>query len=178
MKMSKRCEYALRALIGLAVYERKTSAPLALTQLAENENIPAAFLEQILRKLKEGGYIASTRGKEGGYALATAPEKVSVGEVVRFIEGPLAPIRCVSRTAYERCSCPNEEACGLRFLMERVRNSVADILDGTTLAALVDSTILAGRPSSTGCVEKCSSSTPLKANSLVKMLSVSNVERT
>lgn len=138
MKLSKRGEYALRALIGLAVAERQEHRTVALAQLAERENIPAPFLEQILRRLKEGGYIASVRGKEGGYSLALSASQISVGEVVRFIEGPLAPVRCVSRTAYERCSCPDEHACGLRLLMERVRNSVADILDGTTLAALVD----------------------------------------
>lgn len=138
MKLSKKGEYALRALIGLALAERRGQGTVALTHLAEGENIPAPFLEQILRRLKEGGYITSLRGKEGGYSLALPAERVSAGEVVRFIEGPLAPVRCVSRTAYERCSCPDENACGLRLLMERVRNSVADILDGTTLAALVD----------------------------------------
>lgn len=92
-------------------------------------------------QLKAGGYLESRRGKHGGYLLARPPESIPIGQVVRLIDGPLAPIKCVSQTAYERCSCPDEEHCGLRILMVDVRNAIANILDRFTLADIVEITL-------------------------------------
>src|SRR6202040_4342135 len=89
-------------------------------------------------QLKAAGYLESRRGKHGGYLLARPPENISVGQVVRLIDGPLAPIACVSQTAYERCSCPDEQHCGLRMLMLDVRNAIAHILDRYTLDQTVE----------------------------------------
>ena len=92
-------------------------------------------------QLKAAGYLESRRGKHGGYLLARPPENISVGQVVRLIDGPLAPIACVSQTAYERCTCPDEEHCGLRMLMLDVRNAISNILDRFTLADVVEVTM-------------------------------------
>lgn len=110
-------------------------------ELAEKERLPIKFLEQILMQLKEGGFIESKRGKCGGYYLLMPAERIRFGQVIRLIDGPLAPIACVSQTAYERCTCPDEEHCGLRMLMHDVRNAIASILDRFTLADTVEMTL-------------------------------------
>ncbi|MBS0664513.1 MAG: Rrf2 family transcriptional regulator, partial [Verrucomicrobia bacterium] len=109
--------------------------------LADNEQLPVKFLEQIMQALKEAGYVTSARGKFGGYRLAKPAKKITIGEVVRVLDGPLAPIGCVSQTAYEKCTCPNEAHCGLRMLMLDVRNAIAGILDRYTLADVVEVTL-------------------------------------
>jgi Rrf2 family protein len=114
---------------------------LQVSELAAKEGLPIKFLEQILMQLKAAGYLESRRGKHGGYLLARPPENISIGQVARLIDGPLAPIACVSQTAYERCSCPDEEHCGLRMLMLDVRNAISNILDRYTLADVVEITM-------------------------------------
>ena len=141
MKLSKRGEYALRALIDLGIAHELGFSILQASELARKEKLPVKFLEQILAQLKLGGYVKSTRGKLGGYSLAKPMKRIKFGSVIRFIEGPLAPIRCVSRTAYARCSCPDEVHCGLRILMFDVRNAIARILDRYTLADIVQITL-------------------------------------
>ena len=141
MKLSKRCEYALRALIDLGIADELGWHLLQTSQLAAKERMPVKFLEQIFTQLKAAGYVKSTRGKLGGYSLAKRMEKIRFGAVIRLIDGPLAPIKCVSQTAYERCTCPDEIHCGLRMLMLDVRNAVARILDRYTLADIVEITL-------------------------------------
>ena len=141
MKLSKRGEYALRALIDFGVAQAIGRPLLQVSELAPKEGLPIKFLEQILMQLKAAGYLESRRGKHGGYLLARPPENISIGQVVRLIDGPLAPIACVSQTAYERCSCPDEEHCGLRVLMLDVRNAISNILDRFTLADVVEITM-------------------------------------
>src|SRR5205823_13188325 len=141
MKLSKRGEYALRALIDLGIAQELGFSILQASELARKEKLPVKFLEQILAQLKLGGYVKSTRGKLGGYSLAKPMRRIKFGSVIRFIEGPLAPIRCVSRTAYARCSCPDEVHCGLRILMFDVRNAISTILDRYTLADIVEITL-------------------------------------
>ncbi len=138
--MSKRCEYALRALIDIALARGAGRPLVAIHEIAARERIPEKFLEQILLQLRRAGVLRSTRGRSGGYALAKAPRSVRIGTVVRLIDGPLAPISCVSRTAYEPCSCPDEAHCGLRRVMTRARDAIASILDGYTLADVVRET--------------------------------------
>src|SRR5438132_8964759 len=141
MKLSKRGEYALRALIDLGIAHELGRPILQVSELAAKEKLPIKFLEQIFMQLKAAGYIDSRRGKLGGYSLACRMDRIKFGEVIRLIDGPLAPIRCVSQTAYERCTCPDEAHCGLRMLMLDVRNSIADILDRYTLAQIVEITL-------------------------------------
>jgi len=141
MKLSKRGEYALRALIDLGVAEKLGWPLLQTSQLAAKERMPIKFLEQIFTQLKAAGYVKSKRGKLGGYSLAKRMDKIRFGAVIRLIDGPLAPIKCVSQTAYERCSCPDEIHCGLRMLMLDVRNAITRILDRYTLADIVEITL-------------------------------------
>ncbi|MGB8169564.1 MAG: Rrf2 family transcriptional regulator [Chthoniobacteraceae bacterium] len=141
MKISKRGEYALRALIDFGIAHEVGRPLLNVTELAEKERLPLKFLEQILMQLRTEGYIDTKRGKQGGYFLAKPAKAISLGEVIRLIDGPLAPIACVSQTAYERCTCPDEDHCGLRMLMLDVRNAIARILDRYTLADIVEITL-------------------------------------
>lgn len=141
MKLSKRGEYALRALIDLGIAAELGWPMLQITELATKEKLPIKFLEQIFTQLKAAGYVKSRRGKFGGYSLARPTSRIKFGAVIRLIEGPLAPIRCVSQTSYARCSCPDEMHCGLRMLMLDVRNAIAKLLDRYTLADIVEITL-------------------------------------
>jgi Rrf2 family protein len=141
MRLSKKGEYALRSLINLGIAAEVGRRLVQVSELADNEQLPVKFLEQIMQELKDGGLVASVRGKFGGYRLAKAANEITMGEVVRLIDGPLAPIGCVSQSAYEKCTCPDETHCGLRMLMLDVRNAISGILDRYTLADVVEVTL-------------------------------------
>ena len=141
MKLSKRGEYALRALIDLGIASELGWPMLQISELATKEKLPIKFLEQIFTQLKAAGFVKSRRGKFGGYSLARPMSRIKFGAVIRLIDGPLAPIRCVSATSYARCSCPDEVHCGLRMLMFDVRNAISTVLDRFTLADIVDITL-------------------------------------
>jgi Rrf2 family protein len=136
MRLSKRGEYALRAMIDLASWTQDRSH-MPIKEIAERENIPIKFLEQILLTMKNAGLVSSRMGVNGGYYLAKPAELITLGQIIRLLDGPLAPIRCVSQMAYEPCSCPDESTCGLRIVMFDVRNAISDILDHKTLADVV-----------------------------------------
>ena len=138
MRISKRGEYALRSLINLGIAQELGLPLLRIQELAEKENIPIKFLEAILLDLNKAGYLGSKRGKGGGYFIKKPMNKIKIGDIVRLIDGPLAPISCASVTAYAPCSCPDEEHCGLRLLMVDVRNAIAGILDKYSLADTVE----------------------------------------
>lgn len=140
MKLSKRGEYALRSLINLGIAAKVGRPLLRVSELAKAEALPIKFLEQVMQQLREAGYAEAVRGKLGGYRLAKPASEISVGQIVRLIDGPLAPIGCVSQSAYEPCNCPDEAHCGLRMLMLDVRNAIANVLDRYTLADVVDVT--------------------------------------
>jgi Rrf2 family protein len=133
MKLSKRGEYGLKALIDLASQE-DPQILVQIKDIAERQQIPVKFLEQIMLAMKNGGILHSRAGIGGGYYLARPADEITLGQVVRLLDGPLAPISCVSQMAYERCVCEDEATCGLRLAMLDVRNAIADILDKTTLA--------------------------------------------
>ena len=136
MRLSKRGEYGLRAMITLA--ETSSSGdPAVMVQIKEisqREQISPKFLEQILLTLKNAGLLHSKMGVGGGYYLARSAREITLGQIFRVLDGPVAPIKCVSQMAYESCGCPDEETCGLRLVMGDVRNAIADILDNTSLA--------------------------------------------
>jgi Rrf2 family protein len=133
MRLSKRGEYGLRAMVDLAHWGTD-GRTILIKEIAERENIPLKFLEQILLTLKNTGYLRSKMGTGGGYYLARSPQEITFGQIIRTLDGPLAPIKCVSQTAYEPCDCPDDQTCGLRMVMLNVRNAIAGILDNTTLA--------------------------------------------
>jgi Rrf2 family protein len=136
MKLSVRGEYALRALVVLGL--NYSSAVVPIQVISRHQNIPKRFLEQILNDLKSAGIVESKRGVAGGYRLRRAPEMIALAEVIRFVEGPLAPVSCVSERFYEKCSCPSEEKCGIRSVMQEVRDAIVKILEGVTVAQLCE----------------------------------------
>lgn len=139
MRLSKRGEYGLRAMIMLAGTP-EAGAPLPMVQIkaiAQREQISAKFLEQILLTLKNAGLLHSKMGVGGGYYLAKSAGEITLGQIFRVLDGPVAPIRCVSQMAYEPCGCPYEQTCGLRMVMGDVRNAIVGILDNTSLADVV-----------------------------------------
>src|SRR5688500_7871766 len=121
MNLTKRGEYALRTLIRVGVAHSLGREVVSISELAEAERLPLKFVEQILQQLRGAGYIETRRGKSGGYLIAKPLDQIRMGDVVRLIDGRLAPIACASETSYERCTCPDEEHCGLRMLMIDVR---------------------------------------------------------
>lgn len=136
MKLSRRGEYATKALLYLGACSQEQG--VSATEIAKRVQIPEPFLNQIMLTLKNSGLLRSRRGSRGGYVLNRPAEEISIGEVARLMDGPLAPIPCASVTAYEPCpSCPEPEACRLRMLMREVRDAVSDILDNTSLADLM-----------------------------------------
>jgi Rrf2 family protein len=135
MKLSKRSEYGLKALIELAALYGQ--GVVQVSQIAQKHHISAKFLELILLDLRHAGIVHSRQGVHGGYYLAAPPEQIIIGQVVRILDGTIAPIRCVSKMSYERCTCPDEERCELRLIMLKVRNAIADILDNISLADVV-----------------------------------------
>ena len=141
MRLSKRGEYGLRAMIFIATSLHNNQADNGLVQIkdiAEKENIPAKYLEQILLTLKNAGLLHSKMGVGGGYYLGKPASEVNLGQIFRVLDGPVAPIRCVSHMAYEPCGCPDEATCGLRLTMLDVRNAIASILDRTSLADVIE----------------------------------------
>ena len=121
---------------------------MLIADLAEKENIPRKFLEAILLELKNAGILHSKKGKGGGYSLAKNPAEIVLGDVIRTIDGPLAPIPCVSERAYKRCEeCVDEATCGTRLVMKQVRDAIAQILDNTTLASALEQSARARRQS-------------------------------
>jgi Rrf2 family protein len=136
MRLSKRGEYGLRAMIMLAEPAVKTGAPqmMQIREISQREQISPKFLEQILLTLKNAGLLHSRMGVGGGYYLSRSAKEITLGQIFRVLDGPVAPIKCVSQMAYEPCGCPDEATCGLRLAMGDVRNAMADILDNTSLA--------------------------------------------
>ncbi len=131
--ISKKTKYALKALLYLSCHSEQS--PILIAELAEQERIPKKFLELILLTLKNHGILTSKKGRHGGYALARSPGKITYGEVIRILEGPIAPIPCVSQSAYRKCDeCIDELRCGIRIVMKEVRDAQTAILDHTTLA--------------------------------------------
>ena len=135
MKLSKRSEYGLRALLDLAAHA--DTGPLRLKDLAERNHIPAKFLEQIFVTLRNAGVVRSQVGAHGGYTLGHPAEEVTLGQVIRALDGTIAPVGCVSVIAYEPCTCPAELTCPLRAAMNQVRDAIVAVVDYTSLADAV-----------------------------------------
>lgn len=133
--LTRKSKYGLKALLVLA--EHPDGEPMLIAELAERQKLPRKFLEAILLELKRAGLLHSKKGKGGGYVLGRKPEEITVGQVMRVLEGPLALTPCVSQTAYRKCDeCVDEQTCGVRLAMKEVRDATANILDHTTLADL------------------------------------------
>jgi Rrf2 family protein len=134
--LSQKARYALRALVALA----RADDSMMIAEIADQQRIPRKFLEQILLDLKHHGIVASRRGRLGGYGLLMPSDQITFGRVLRIIDGPIAPLPCLSRIAYRRCAdCQTETACEIRRVFAEVADSARDVLDRTTIAdALVE----------------------------------------
>ena len=135
MKLSKKSEYGLRALLDLAAHSDEGA--VRLKDLADRNNIPIKFLEQIFLALRNAGVVRSQVGARGGYMLSRSSEEITLGEVIRTLDGTIAPVGCVSKIAYEPCTCPDEHTCPLRAAMNQVRDAIVAVVDYTSLADAV-----------------------------------------
>lgn len=134
--LSQKAKYALRALLMLAA--NSTEHPLLIADIADAQRIPKKFLEQILLDLKFNGLVASRRGKHGGYVLLKPADLITLADVMRMIDGPIAPLPCLSRTAYQRCEdCQGEADCLLRQSFAEAHQANVRVLETTTLAAIL-----------------------------------------
>ena len=131
--LSKKVKYALKAVLYMA--RHYDDQPIVIvSEISGAEYIPHKFLEKILLQLKLEGILESKVGRQGGYRLSRSPDKITIGEIVRLLEGKVAPIPCVSQAAYERCfDCDDEKTCEIRRVMQLVRDSMVKILDHTSL---------------------------------------------
>jgi rrf2 family protein (putative transcriptional regulator) len=136
LRLSTKGEYASRAMLELTLHYG--GPPLHIRDISRVQDIPERFLEQILLQIKRAGYLRSRKGPNGGYMLSKPPEEISVAEIIRVMDGPLAPIDCVSVTARE--VCPREKSCGLRWLWKRNRDAIAEILESTSFADVAEMT--------------------------------------
>lgn len=131
-----KARYAVKALVHLAIAQ--PSGPVSVGAIAQRQNIPRKFLEAILLELRNHGILTSQRGRNGGYRLLQACDQIWLGDVLRRLSGPLAPVPCLSKTAYQRCAeCPDEQGCAVRLLLAEVHAATLHILDNTSLADLV-----------------------------------------
>jgi len=131
--LSQRCQYAVRAIFDLA--RRNEDGPVTTAKIAAAQAIPEQFLEVIMGELKQGGLVASKRGRRGGYVLARGPEEVTVGEVILLISGPLGPVECVHRDPAGKCALAGD--CAFLTLWREVNEAAASVYDGVTFAELV-----------------------------------------
>ena len=133
--LTRKSKYGLKAMLVLA--EEPDRRPMLIADLAERQQLPKKFLEAILLELKRHGLLGSKKGKGGGYFLGRDPAAITLGQIIRILDGPLALIPCVSQTAYLKCEeCVDEQTCGIRLAMKDVRDATAHILDNTSLVAL------------------------------------------
>lgn len=138
MRISRRADYALRVLFTLI--EEAGQRPVSIRELAERNDAPKSFLEHIMLDLKTQAWVASLPGKHGGYVLAKSPDQITMGQVVRFFDGVLAPINCVSVNQYEPCS--QEARCRFRRVFLQIRNDTARYMDNATLASVFAQSIV------------------------------------
>ena len=134
--LSSKAKYGLKAMVHLA--RREAEGAVVIQEIADAERIPKKFLDTILLELKLNGLLNSKKGKGGGYTLSRPAAQITVGNIVRILDGPLAPVQCVSRTAYRRCDdCQDENACAVRQVMGEVRDAISAILDHCSLADMI-----------------------------------------
>ncbi|MCB0514324.1 MAG: Rrf2 family transcriptional regulator [Bacteroidetes bacterium] len=137
--LSKKTKYAINALVHLA--KEPPKQPVLISDISEKQHIPKKFLEAILLELKKHGILKSKKGKGGGYSLSKPPSEIEMGQIIRILSGPLAPVACVSQTAYRKCDeCRDENCCGIRIVMKEVRDAIANILDKTSLEDVIQKT--------------------------------------
>jgi len=135
--ISKKTKYGLKAIVHLASYDPQER--VQISSISEEEKIPRKFLESIMLELKKAGYLGAKKGKGGGYYLLKEPSKITISEIYRVLEGPIAPVPCVSLNFYEKCDdCKDEANCEVHLLMVKVRDSALDIYNNTYVSDLIN----------------------------------------
>ena len=129
MRVSRKTEYALRALVAMARGPRSYQ----IQELSEKENIPIKYLEQILLTLRHAGFLSSKRGVGGGYSLRVIPSQINVGEIIEIMDGPIAPVPCAALRPLEKCSCPDPSTCAVRLLIISLREEITTLLGAKTI---------------------------------------------
>lgn len=144
--ISQKTKYAIKALITLAEDQASGGTSLRIEEIATRSNAPKRFLEHILIDIRNAGIIGSRRGRDGGYVLIKSPESISISEVLRMIDGPIAPLPCLSRRAYQRCEdCPDEQACRIRKVFGDLFSAYLLMVESLTLADLMrDDSLITG----------------------------------
>jgi len=132
--ISQKCQYAIRALFELA--RRNGDGPIKIGEIAQIQSIPVRFLEVILNQLRQAGFVQSRRGAEGGYFLARQPDKIMIGEIIQFMEGPLTPVACMADK--DAAGCPLHENCAFIGLWKRAEKAASDVYYQTSLQDLVN----------------------------------------
>lgn len=136
MKISYKGDYALKIILDLAIaHDLNPDTLVQIKDISSRQDIPGKFLEQIITMLKSGGYVKTVRGPKGGVQLSRTPSEITIGEVIRLMEGPTSPITCVSRSAYVRCTY--EAKCVFRDMWEDIRNKINNVVDNTTFQDMV-----------------------------------------
>ncbi|TVR78055.1 MAG: Rrf2 family transcriptional regulator [Chitinophagaceae bacterium] len=137
--LSKKTKYALNALVYLSKEAKSSQEPVLISQIAQSEKIPQKFLESILLDMKKAGIVNSKRGKGGGYFLQKRPENITLAEIMRLFDGPIALLPCVTYLYYERCEeCKDEETCGIRDVFLEMRNITVDLLKKSSIQTMLD----------------------------------------
>jgi Rrf2 family cysteine metabolism transcriptional repressor len=136
LKISTRGEYGIRAMLDIALHNQE--GPVTLKSISGRQDISEPYLEQLVGGLRKAGLVVSMRGAQGGYVLAKEPAQITIGELIRVLEGPIAPVDCVNEQADESECCANVHRCATRVLWQRLRDSMTEVLDSTTLADLIN----------------------------------------
>lgn len=135
MRISTRGEYGVRAMLDLALHFRQ--GPVALKSIADRQGISETYLEQLIAPLRKAGLVSSIRGANGGYELSREPHEIKIGEIIRVLEGPIAPMGCASESP-QHFACDNSRKCAARVLWQRLRDRISEFLDSTSLGELLD----------------------------------------
>lgn len=139
MRISTRGEYGVRAMFHLTLHYGK--GPIPVRTIAEEQGIPEYYLEQLIGALRRAGLVDSVRGAQGGYTLARPPEEITVGDIIRVLEGPITPMECLDNVDSEN-KCGVFGPCAMRNMWQRLKDSMESVLDTTTLASLVQESLL------------------------------------
>jgi Rrf2 family protein len=136
LKISTRGEYGIRAILDIALHSDE--GPVTLKSISGRQDISEPYLEQLIGGLRKAGLVVSTRGSQGGYVLAREPSQITIGDLIRVLEGPIAPVDCVNEQMGDSGCCSNVNRCATRVLWRKLRDSMTEVLDSTTLADLID----------------------------------------
>lgn len=149
MSISQKCQYAVRAVLELA--KRHGQGPIPISEIASKQVVPPRFLEIILNEMKQGGFVESRRGVQGGYMLSIAPKDISVGQIIRFVDGTFDPVKCLSDQTGKSC-CPLKKSCALLELWSQAKDAIEEVYDSKSFLDIVEREKVLSRASADYCI--------------------------